>query len=294
MLFGFYMDMYILTLLASRFLRSNIRMSFKNTEKRKKDLVELITSVVNLGTLQYKEGQVLNGKLTFAHGQIFGLAGKYVLQAVSDHVYAKPFKSAVSDELRYALQFFRDRLLTGLPRSINMATRHTRFILTDACLEANLTGGIGGVLCSPKGQVEAWFQLKLEPNQVEHFMAQLQENAIAELETLATVVAMKIWASVLCSQHVVFCLDNDVARFGLIKGYSKAPFVTLLVRLASTLCEEAMILPWFLRVASPSNIADFPSRLQRHPLLKTQKMIAHNVVLAAFQYALEFVFRPHK
>ena len=55
-----------------------------------------------------------------------------------------------------------------------------------------------------------------------------------------------------------------------------------------------MILPWFLRVASPSNIADFPSRLQRHPLLKNQKMIAHNVVLAAFQYALEFVFRPHK
>ena len=30
MLFGFYMDMYILTLLASRFLRSKIRMSFKN------------------------------------------------------------------------------------------------------------------------------------------------------------------------------------------------------------------------------------------------------------------------
>ena len=55
-----------------------------NTEKRKKDLVELITSVVNLGTLQYKEGQVLNGKLTFAHGQIFGLAGKYVLQAVHE------------------------------------------------------------------------------------------------------------------------------------------------------------------------------------------------------------------
>ena len=125
-------------------------------------------------------------------------------------------------------------------------------------------------------------------------MAQLQENAIAELETLATVVAMKLWASVLCSQHVVFCLDNDVARFGLKKGYSKAPFVTLLVRLASTLCEVAMILPWFLRVASPSNIADFPSRLQRHPLLKNQKMITHNVVLAAFQYALEFVFRPHK
>ena len=132
---------------------------------------------------------------------------------MSDHVYAKPFKNAVSDELRYALQFFRDRLLTGLPRSINMATRHTRFVLTDACLEANLTGGIGGVLCSPKGQVEIWFQLKLEPNQVEHFMAQLQENAIAELETLATVVAMKLWASVLCSQHVVFCLDNDAIWF---------------------------------------------------------------------------------
>ena len=217
-----------------------------NTEKRKKDLVELISNVLSKGSLQYKDGQVLNGKLAFAHGQIFGLAGKYVLQAVSDHIYAKPFKACVSDDLKHALQFFQERLVTGLPRSINMATKHTQFILTDACFESDMTGGIGGVLCNPTGQVEGWFHLKMGQSEVKPFMTQHQENAIAELETLAVVI-----------------------------------------------CEESMMLPWFLRVASPSNIADFPSRLQMHFLLSTQKMIAPNNVYEAFRYVLEFVLRTH-
>ena len=179
-----------------------------NTEKRKKDLVELISNVLSKGSLQYKDGQVLNGKLAFAHGQIFGLAGKYVLQAVSDHVYAKPFKANVSDDLKHALRFFQERLVTGLPRSINMATKHTQFILTDACFEPDMTGGIGGVLCNPSGQVERWFQLKMGQDQVKPFMTQHQENAIAELETLAVVVAMKLWAPVIRSQHIVFLLGQ--------------------------------------------------------------------------------------
>ena len=42
-----------------------------NTEKRKKDLVDIISTVLKDGVLQYKDGQILNGKLAFAHGQIF-------------------------------------------------------------------------------------------------------------------------------------------------------------------------------------------------------------------------------
>ena len=264
-----------------------------NTEKRKTDLVDLINSMLQKGSLQYKEGQVLNGKLAFAHGQIFGLAGKYVLQTVSDHIYAKPFKADISDDLRHALKLFQSRLLTGLPRSINMATKHTRFVLTDAFFEPDKTGGVGGVLCNPRGQVEAWFQFKMGQKDVQPFMSQHQENAIAELETLAVVLAMKLWAPKLCSQHVVFCLDNDVARFGLIKGYSNAAGVTKLVRLASMMCEECMMLPWFLRVASPSNIADFPSRLQRHFLLNDHEMVAPAEVFDAFHHALQFGSRTH-
>ena len=124
-------------------------------------------------------------------------------------------------------------------------------------------------------------------------MTKDQENAIAELETLAVVMAMRIWSSVISSQHLVFCLDNDVSRFGLIKGYSSAPGVTSLVRLASQICEEAMLLPWFLRVASPSNIADFPSRLQKHFLLHTCDMVPENETLGAFEHVVNFVNRTH-
>ena len=77
-----------------------------NTEKRKKDLMDIISTVLKDGVLQYKDGQVLNGKLAFAHGQIFGLSAKYVLQSVYDHIYAKPFRAKISDELTNALQIF--------------------------------------------------------------------------------------------------------------------------------------------------------------------------------------------
>ena len=174
-----------------------------------------------------------------------------------------------------------------------MSTEHTRFVLTDACFEHDTTGGIGGVLCGPMGCVEECFHFKLEREDVIPFMNEGQENAIAELETLAVVVAMKLMASKLCSQHVVFCLDTDVSRFGLIKTYSDATGVTKLVKLASVLCEESVVLPWFLRVASPSNVADYPSRLKCHTLLTDCAMVALADVNGAFRYALEFGTRTH-
>ena len=130
---------------------------------------------------------------------------------------------------------------------MTLAAKHTGFLLTDASFEDDLTGGVGGVLCDANGVVKHWYQLKLSANDVGYFMRKGQEVAIAELETLATVIALYLWGPIL-QQHVVVCLDNDVSRFGLIKGYSKAVGVTALVRIAAERCEELMVLPWFLRV----------------------------------------------
>ena len=238
-----------------------------NTEKRRLEVASMIDSYLQSGVLQFKEGQILRGKMGFAQGQIFGLASKYALQLVSEHVHAKPFDPKMNAQLCTALLFFKERLQSGKPRKVDKAVRQTRFILTDAAFDADGSGGIGGILCSPSGDVEAWFERRLSSRDVSYFMREGQENAIAELETLAVVVSVFLWKSFLLSQHIIFGLDNDVARFALMKGYSKSQGVSGLVRLLAVQCEELTILPWFLRVASASNLSDFPSRLKAHPLL---------------------------
>ena len=261
----------------------------RNTDKRKAEVRDLLDELLEWKTLEYKAGQVLRGKMAFAQTQIAGLCAKYVLQMISQHVHCRPFKAAISDELYSAIVLFRDMLCNSPPRSISMSMKYTKFILTDASFEPDGSGGIGGVLCNEDGSINAWFQRALTCNDVKYFMEKGHENAIAELETLAPVLAVFLWHEKLSSQHVVFCLDNDVSRFAFIKGYSNSKSVSSLVRVAAIKFEAHTILPWFLRVASASNLSDYPSRMKSHEMLTRDKMTPSDVVNSCVQQIVEFL-----
>ncbi len=64
-------------------------------------------------------------------------------------------------------------------------------------------------------------------------------------------------------------MDNEVARFCLIKGYSHASMVCKMVNAIAIHFEKNLILSWFLRVPLSENISDFPSRSVEHPFLDT-------------------------
>ena len=42
-------------------------------------------------------------------------------------------------------------------------------------------------------------------------------------------------------------------------------------------CESSVIMPWYIRVPSASNIGDFPSRWMHHPFLSAQFQISDDV-----------------
>ena len=88
---------------------------------------------------------------------------------------------------------------------------------------------------------------------------------------------------------MVFCLDNDVSRFAFIKGYSNSKSVSSLVRVAAIKFEAHTILPWFLRVASASNLSDYPSRMKSHEMLTRDKMTPSDVVNSCVQQIVEFL-----
>ena len=114
-----------------------------------------------------------------------------------------------------------------------------------------------------------WFKTKIPAPQVKRLMRPGQEVAIAELEILAVLVSFAIWKNDLASRHVLCCLDNEVARFSLIKGYSENDMVSCMARQIFLWCESSVIMPWYIRVPSASNIADFPSRWMHHVLVSS-------------------------
>ena len=79
-----------------------------------------------------------------------------------------------------------------------------------------------------------------------------------------------------------YFLDNEVARFGLIKGYSHASMVCWMANAIATHFERNLILPWFLRAPSSANICDFPSSSVEHPFLDKDFKLDSALVKNAF------------
>ena len=72
----------------------------------------------------------------------------------------------------------------------------------------------------------------------------------------------------------------------MIKGYSRASMVSRIVNALCIRFEEGLILPWFLRVPSSANVADFPSRETEHPFLRSDFKMSAAHVKSAFRKML--------
>ncbi|CAE7626849.1 unnamed protein product [Symbiodinium sp. CCMP2592] len=63
-------------------------------------------------------------------------------------------------------------------------------------------------------------------------------TGIGELETVAVVVAFMLWSQHLASSECMAYLDNEGARFALIKGYSASSAVTRVCHVFAKACEQ--------------------------------------------------------
>ena len=149
------------------------------------------------------------------------------------------------------------------------------------------------MLIDQQGAVLAWFSLMLDEQQVQQFIQGDAQVVIGELETLAPTIAMDLWAELCKSRHIVFYIDNDGARYSLIKGYSSSVSLSLLSRMLAVRLEELVCIQWFARVASASNLADFPSRNMEHPMLPHITMADLHFTLEVFNKGVDEFLGDH-
>ena len=187
------------------------------------------------------------------------------------------------------MKLLRCRVADGKPHRLTCDILETVYLFTDASFDSDKQSGLGALLVDGAGKVLAWFGLQLIPEQLAPLLDAGQETIIGELETLAVAMSLLVWENLLESVQLKVYIDNEGSKYSLIKGYSTSGAITAVCALAATTLDAHFVLPWFARVPSLSNKADYPSRQLEHPLLVKDTQIPREEVQRCFKESLALV-----
>ena len=95
---------------------------------------------------------------------------------------------------------------------------------------------------------------------VKHWSELVGDQVITQAESCAALLARRNFVVQLSQRRVVFYIDNEAARFSLIKSASPSLTLMRLTQLFHQCGDIDFALCWIERVPSAANIADLPSR----------------------------------
>ena len=243
-----------------------------NTEKRKREISMAIVEAITKGQMSKAEATSLKGRLGFAEGQLFGRVTRQLISDLQAFATGHSESPSLSPGLKLSLEVVRERVHEANPRIVDMRSQDVLFLFTDASFNSeDKSGGLGGVLFDSSGSVVAWCGCEVTSKVCSMLMSEIQQQAIGELETLAVLVALKLWAKALASKHLVAFVDNEGCRFLILKGCSGNSNLSKLVHEIAKEEEANCTFAWYSRVPSEANIADFPSRGKPHEMLPESK-----------------------
>ena len=88
-----------------------------------------------------------------------------------------------------------------------------------------------------------------------------KKQLIGQAEILPTLLAKLTWPKKFENRSNLTFIDNDSARFSLVRGYSPVLDSASMVNENRLLDAQVATMSWYARVSTFSNIADGPSRL---------------------------------
>ncbi|CAK0833477.1 unnamed protein product [Prorocentrum cordatum] len=173
----------------------------------------------------------LVGELQFASPQIFGRCGAAGLRHIRGRADGKAQGRGVGGVLDGVLRCWLEYLAAAKPRGVRRLGASPPLVLfTDGARElvgGAVRGGIGAVLVDPVSKLVDAFGRDIPLVLMEQLARETgREQLIGQLEILLMLAARIKWASVFekhPGRSVLGFVDNDSARFGLIKGYSPSP-----------------------------------------------------------------------
>ena len=213
------------------------------------------------------EAAELRGRLVFSNSQTFGRMG-----ALSYYHLGKQAAAGaswfISEELRWALGWWRSHVADAKPRRISTGLqRPCVHLFTDGSCDpgpqhaTGIRSGYGAVLYDPEDGALGMFGGYLGDEVFELLSnAGEKQQIVGQAELIPCLAAKQVWRKRLRGRLVVCYIDNDAARYGLIKGSSPTRDSAWLINEFWRLEVGAESTTWVDRVPSASNCADHPSR----------------------------------
>ena len=164
----------------------------------------------------------------------------------------------LDSRLRETLIQLLDRVRSGAPVVVNSRVLTTWICFTDGACEDRAS--VGAMLVNPLGQAISVFGDNL-PSELQHLFYGESKHPIYETELLPVLISVLVWGEMIQGSQVVFYLDTESAKSGLIKGYGATKVANAIV---GSFCQTEALLQlktWFSRVPTHSNPSDGPSRM---------------------------------
>ena len=238
-----------------------LKVRFANTDERRFEVCHDIRAILKSGQLGRSEGQRIRGRLLFAESQIHGRRSIRQMRSLSNHIH-RCSSSVLDSETKYALEFLCDKLEVGAARYISPLAAEVMHLYCDASYEPNSDSpaGLGCVLVNPDNDVRCYISEFIGWDLVSSWNFAGSKHPIYELELVAVLIGLRMFASYLQYKAVVVFTDNEGALCSLISCKSENVFGQKLVEQICNVEESTHAFFWYERVNTASNIADIPSR----------------------------------
>ncbi|CAE7834919.1 unnamed protein product [Symbiodinium sp. CCMP2592] len=234
------------------------RLTLQNKAGRIEQLVSLFQGFLDRGAITVHEAQVAHGLLNFSAGYVNGRALRLTCQELlrltkaSCPASPKATRSFCVNSIE-ALRALSPRVLSVWD------SRAPIHIFTDGAWERG-RAGIGAVIFDTASG-KSWTYEGLVPEPlILRWEADVGTQLICQIELYAVVCLRWALASTFGHRRLIWWIDNESARYGLIKGISDSPSMSSLIQAFALADSKAPSYSWYERVPSFSNIADGPSR----------------------------------
>ena len=239
--------------------------SVGNTTARRDELSEKISSILQADMLEPAVAESLRSRLLFAEGQLYGRFAKLALHRIGAiGLQSKPV-NPIGNELKQALRWIKERILTAAPRRVDAGGRRTYYMFLDgACTDEQAgqwTGtSVGGVLADSNGNILFYFGHVVDKRLVATWGPPDKTQYIFEAEVLPYALALTVWGDIVKGCCIFAFIDNEAAKSAWITATASSDVAQMILHHGTRLEADLNVWPFFSRVPTHSNMGDDPSR----------------------------------
>ena len=233
------------------------RLVISNYESRITDIMDLLNGFIQTKKMGSAMAATTFGRLTFALSSCFGKGAAPGLRLLS-RCSSSGQNMVLKEKELLQLELIRLFIQNLKPREIDFnAQDDAVLVFTDAAYEnQRATYGVFIIMDGARWTAAG----EVPESLLRNWTSQGIQQVITQAELYPVLLVRLALGEQLIHRKTVYYIDNDAARFGLIKADSPSSSCFSIIKAFYSVEVHYPSQPWFARVPTRSNVADAPSR----------------------------------